>query len=183
MCSKTFPRNPAKPGPVGSARVRPIEKALGAGSLSYARDASKARHISGAHDIVGPTMHRLTNINRATLRATCETCGPDSQILVRDKVKGYYRCREARKGYRRQTYARSRYGLSWNEYQRLKQDGSCYVCGTVEDLVIDHCHETGLLRGVLCNMHNKALGLLQDNPAYLDRLLNYLDNPPLRGLR
>ena len=43
------------------------------------------------------------------------------------------------------------------------------------DRCLDHCHETGALRGVLCNDCNRAEGLLKSDPEIVRKLLNYLE--------
>lgn len=43
---------------------------------------------------------------------------------------------------------------------------------------VDHCHETGQVRGLLCNLCNQALGLFKDSPELLARATAYLHNPP-----
>lgn len=65
------------------------------------------------------------------------------------------------------------YRLEPEEYQDLIKDG-CEVCGTKENLVVDHCHETGKVRGCLCNDHNLALGKLGDSSYMVSRLLGYI---------
>lgn len=42
----------------------------------------------------------------------------------------------------------------------LEQSQECVVCGTIEKLRVDHDHETGRPRGILCDRHNKAEGYL-----------------------
>lgn len=42
----------------------------------------------------------------------------------------------------------------------------------------DHCHDTGLIRGLLSPFANKGLAYLDDDPAQLRRAADYLDNPP-----
>lgn len=41
-------------------------------------------------------------------------------------------------------------------------------------LAVDHCHTTGLIRGLLCFNCNAALGLLKDNTDTIGKLLFYL---------
>jgi hypothetical protein len=41
-------------------------------------------------------------------------------------------------------------------------------------LVIDHCHSSGVIRGLLCHNCNRALGLLQDDVSYLEKAISYL---------
>jgi len=58
-----------------------------------------------------------------------------------------------------------------------EQDGSCPVCDkeiVAENSAIDHNHETGEVRGILCKNCNRALGLLGDNPETMSRAESYL---------
>ena len=80
-----------------------------------------------------------------------------------------------------------RYGVTkhWYEEKLKEQDGRCMGCKIhVDDyrkehkvhthLVVDHCHETGKPRGLLCNNCNVALGCARDDPQTLSRLAKYI---------
>ncbi|WP_086847018.1 endonuclease VII domain-containing protein [Amycolatopsis kentuckyensis] len=81
------------------------------------------------------------------------------------------------------------YGLGEGDYERLlaAQGGVCAGCGPESGrngrskrLAVDHNHETGEVRGLLCSEDNRLLGRLRDNPAPLLRLAAYLVDPPAR---
>ena len=59
-----------------------------------------------------------------------------------------------------------------------KQEGKCAICGASDNfgryLCVDHSHETGKIRGLLCNPCNQALGLLKDNVGILNNAIDYL---------
>lgn len=76
------------------------------------------------------------------------------------------------KWYRR----RSKYGLEDKEYYDIlvQQRRECASCSDQVDLVVDHDHATGRVRGLLCHPCNKALGFLRDDPARIQGLLTYL---------
>ena len=70
----------------------------------------------------------------------------------------------------------ARYNLSEDEFQGLwsRSGGMCEVgCGEVAT-DIDHNHETGAVRGLLCAPHNKALGIFQDSTVLLQNAIAYL---------
>ena len=46
--------------------------------------------------------------------------------------------------------------------------------GETRELAIDHCHETNLVRGLLCSSCNRALGLFQDREDLLRKAAAYL---------
>jgi hypothetical protein len=52
----------------------------------------------------------------------------------------------------------------------------CLICNSDEKLVVDHDHETGKIRGMLCNHCNRGLGHFRDNPELLEKAKDYLKN-------
>lgn len=67
-----------------------------------------------------------------------------------------------------------RYGLTKEEFESLPK--YCEVCGSTERLCVDHDHKTGIVRGTLCSRCNAALGMLKDNPIYIENLKKYITN-------
>ena len=71
------------------------------------------------------------------------------------------------------------------------QNGRCAICGIVPENggYLDHDHETGRPRGILCLRCNSAIGMMDDNPQFLLNAYNYLLKPPVnfraggRGVR
>lgn len=74
------------------------------------------------------------------------------------------------------SWIRQKYGLTIDDYNQLVEscDSKCQICGIESDLVIDHCHSTGEVRGLLCRKHNLALGGFQDSVEMLENALKYL---------
>ena len=66
----------------------------------------------------------------------------------------------------------SRYGLSPEEFDSLPDH--CEICGSVENLCIDHDHITGRVRGTLCGRCNTALGMLQEDVERMGSMINYI---------
>lgn len=71
----------------------------------------------------------------------------------------------------------NRYGLTPDQYRAL--GWTCFICGAVAGksgrrLHIDHDHETGTVRGLLCSPCNTALGSLREDPRLFRRALAYL---------
>lgn len=50
----------------------------------------------------------------------------------------------------------------------------CVICGTKESLVVDHCHKTNVVRGMLCSHCNRGLGHFRDDPELLEFARIYL---------
>lgn len=74
-----------------------------------------------------------------------------------------------------------RFGITLQDFenQLISQDYKCAICEIHADeldynMVIDHCHATGSLRGLLCKKCNFALGLLDDKIENFEKAINYL---------
>jgi hypothetical protein len=87
------------------------------------------------------------------------------------------RYNQTRNATQRWDHIRRRYGISQEEYLARfdAQGGRCPICSTATDeLQVDHCHATGVVRGLLCSSCNRAIGLLGDDLAALERAVAYL---------
>ena len=61
------------------------------------------------------------------------------------------------------------------------QGGCCAICGTSDTgkrkaFAVDHNHDTGKIRGLLCSNCNTGIGNLRDNVELLERAIDYLRN-------
>lgn len=82
----------------------------------------------------------------------------------------------------RERKRKQNYGLSAEDIALLlaQQGGGCALCKTTKPggrynvFCVDHCHETGRVRGMLCHSYNVALGALGDNEAGLAAALAYV---------
>lgn len=83
----------------------------------------------------------------------------------------------------RQGHLRRKYGLTVDDYEflRVAQGDACAICGNPDPsgLHVDHHHESGLIRGLLCGKCNKAIGLLKEDPALFDAASSYLQRTQL----
>ena len=75
-----------------------------------------------------------------------------------------------------------RYGLTYEQWEamREKEDYRCMICAITEEelgrkLDVDHCHDSGKVRGILCNPCNTMLGHGRDNVAVLEAAIKYLN--------
>jgi hypothetical protein len=85
-------------------------------------------------------------------------------------------CKECRASYRSET-RRGQYRSMISD-DKLKDIietvKECVICGSEEDLVVDHCHKTNTIRGMLCNHCNRGLGHFRDDPELLEFARIYL---------
>lgn len=112
---------------------------------------------------------------------------------VRRCIKCYEKIRLAKKkadpiAHLRKTqnfWLKHRYGITLEKYEEMyrQQDGKCAICNREDAgrnnsnvFCVDHCHETGVVRGLLCMPCNSALGQLKDDVNLLKKAINYLEN-------
>lgn len=132
------------------------------------------------------------------IRERCRECG----VLLATETRattGALECRECRhhlyekrwreanadrfKRRRLSAHYTRKYGITIEQYeQRLaEQGGVCAVCGEPPGpgerggLHVDHCHDTGRVRGLLCMPCNQGLGQFRDNAAIMRRAITYLE--------
>ena len=79
-----------------------------------------------------------------------------------------------------------RHGISETEFWSIyeEQDGTCPICDKAieaENSAIDHNHNTGEVRGILCKPCNRGIGLLGDNPKAMIRASAYLQDKGYYG--
>lgn len=124
------------------------------------------------------------------LTKMCTKCKVDKQLSAKyfplhNRTKSGFDswCRECRSSYRSEI----RRGL----YRDMISDNDlkdiidtikeCIICGSQENLVVDHCHKTNIVRGMLCNHCNRGLGHFKDDPQLLEfariYLISYSENP------
>lgn len=80
---------------------------------------------------------------------------------------------------------KSRYGLPLGSYENMliNQNGLCAICGTSEpggrgDFHVDHCHNTNVVRGLLCTRCNVGIGQFLHDENLLAAAINYLSRTP-----
>jgi len=121
----------------------------------------------------------------------CATCGALFEYSHNGIKFCSTQCRLARKQkYAEQAQSKDynaslrakRYGITLEQLEALEEacNHQCQICGMHEKdapkgrLHVDHCHETGQVRGLLCCNCNQGLGKFQDKVALLNRASEYL---------
>lgn len=89
--------------------------------------------------------------------------------------------RASNKVYHANWQLKNYYGIDLKDWEALyaKQGLRCAICPAIENkngrrLCVDHDHDTGRVRGLLCNRCNRALGLFRDSPTIMKKALLYL---------
>ena len=111
--------------------------------------------------------------------------GEDEKTLAARRQRIYRSVRqEAYHGYE----LKRRFGINKAEYEKLmaEQNHCCAICkkperlilnGKQASLAVDHCHNKGFVRGLLCSKCNQGIGCFEDNVEYLKRAIEYLEWP------
>lgn len=136
---------------------------------------------------------KASEIYGASMKRTkCRHCSAKESGLKRRKPKlsrtdeqraaWAKRCRAYRKTPegKRQTKAMNlkKFGLTIEQFETMvnEQGRACAICGdSPETLCVDHCHNTGKVRGLLCHGCNRGIGLLRDNPDILRKAAAYVE--------
>ena len=78
------------------------------------------------------------------------------------------------------TKLKSLYNISEEEIIsfKLKQDNKCAICKNelINEFLVDHCHNTLQVRGLLCRNCNLAIGMFKDDIDILNNAIKYLKN-------
>jgi len=84
----------------------------------------------------------------------------------------------------RKQMAQVRYNITEKQFEDLftKAAGRCAICKEETDLVIDHDHITGEVRGLLCGDCNRGIGFLDENPKILASAIKYVQSPSISVL-
>lgn len=106
-------------------------------------------------------------------RHLCDACALVSPITKRQRLRFTHQAGELRR----------RYGISVEQYDAAveAQNGVCAICyqpcRTTQRLCVDHDHQTGTVRGLLCRRCNAGLGYLED-AAWMAAAASFLATPP-----
>ena len=148
-----------------------------------------------------------TRFNRLMWNCLCE-CGNQTTVCTGDWNAGRAKscgCYKTRSGadspnfkhgltrtadYQYRTKLKARYGIDGDEYDRMmnEQNGLCAICGSDQKknrghtLAVDHCHHSGIVRGLLCHTCNRAIGMLGDNTLLLAKALKYLSKHEVKNV-
>jgi recombination endonuclease VII len=118
--------------------------------------------------------HRLIERDPETLTGKCQKCGP---VVLRRKANGAGRphrlvCSMV-KLEERGNIVRP-HGMTVAEARVFCQGKVCEICRSDYRLGVDHDHQTGEVRGVLCHNCNVGLGHFRDDPALVVKVISYL---------
>lgn len=109
----------------------------------------------------------------------CKTCNKPFEKTGANQKYCSPACKDPR-----QYYLKHKYDLTLLQFHKLKEEfgTTCMICGTqtVENtrgrnnMCIDHDHDTGKVRGILCHHCNCAIGMFKDDTDAMQKAIAYL---------
>lgn len=129
------------------------------------------------------SLFRKDSTRRFGIAYICLECTAIKNKAVREKDRKAYNksmsdWKDSKKDRLKEKRYIKKYGINLNEYGEMysSQEGKCAICNdSFESLVVDHCHKSGKVRGLLCLACNTALGFFRDKIASLESAILYLE--------
>ena len=107
------------------------------------------------------------NANHFRFNSPCKKCAHENRNIE----------------YRKVAARKKKYNLTSEQYDAMlkSQNNCCDICSIDmknygKNFVVDHCHVTNNIRGLLCNNCNTGIGMLQDDTSILVKAIEYLKN-------
>jgi len=117
-------------------------------------------------------------LNKKCTRCKIEKLLTKEYFPLHNKTKSGFDswCKECRSSYRSETRRGAYRSMISDKALKeiIETVKECVICGSEEELVVDHCHKTNTIRGMLCNHCNKGLGHFRDDPDLLEFARIYL---------
>jgi hypothetical protein len=157
--------------------------------INAAQQERKRKRIDGLafYHPDGSLIHktcRRCNISKpltafSPLNHSCRKCN-NERVSIQNQESYDYRSR-------RNKQLRREFGITLEEYEQMlfKQGGVCAVCGAEEEVIdarrgkkrclaVDHDHQTGQVRELLCHTCNRFLGYKENYPERNKKLDEYI---------
>jgi hypothetical protein len=116
-----------------------------------------------------------------------KACGFCSETFVPKSPSNAYCCIQCKQAGNTSNFLKRTYGITIHDYAKMfyEQNGVCKICsGDGEDckkgnakiaLVVDHCHDSTKVRGLLCVNCNLLLGYSKDCKKRMKSAIDYLE--------
>lgn len=135
-------------------------------------------------DLSPESFHVNTSLPRGR-HGTCKECRREQYTSprYRDAERAYRQRNPVPPERTRKHFLKGKWGLTPEEYTAMleRQGGGCAICGAAKadkagrNLMVDHCHSGGHIRGLLCTNCNNGLGRFRDQPELLAKAIEYLE--------
>lgn len=123
-----------------------------------------------------------------TAKKTCRRCGKDKSIFefqnnqrsIAGRISRRGECQSCRQRKRPIDRRLKKEYKASNPVAKIGEAFTCPICKVTfkrqftNDVVLDHSHETGEIRGYICRMCNSGMGMMEDSPSILTRAIAWL---------
>lgn len=127
----------------------------------------------------------LCSRSRDRLKSACKLCTNEMGRVCEKKHSAARRVqrktyrslhKDKFKSYRKRANLIYNYGMTVENFNQmsLTQKNRCAVCNQIKKLVVDHCHTTGKIRGLLCQQCNSGLRYFKDSLYNLTSAYRYI---------
>ena len=167
---------------------RPAHRVAYQSAYGLLEKRQRLRATCGRNHCVNPAHWKLIGspdgVKKHSTRQSCLKGHPFTEANTLWAQRGEYlvrRCATCLQDAR----LKHKYGITGEQYAEMleAQGGVCAICGrecqSRNRLAVDHCHETGKVRGLLCAHCNRALGMLGDSVNVLTAAVRYLERSEL----
>jgi hypothetical protein len=134
------------------------------------RDEAIERNLTRYY--TGKPCRNNHKVERYVQTKQCVQCGLENNVRRNVTANPTYKKVKAR-----EKNLKDRYGITLADYMQMadRQGGRCASCGNLsQDLMVDHCHTSKKVRGLLCNTCNAIIGFASDNITILQLTIEYL---------
>jgi hypothetical protein len=171
------------PLPVPKLRVvrQPKQRMVRQQDTEQADLLAKGRKRCGQCKVIKPVAAFSFNDHTPSgLTWACKLC-------INERTRRRYAIDPSLRRRRAHSARRHNYGITAAQFDALlcEQAGRCKCCDDSlepgpKDMGVDHCHDTGHIRGLLCRWCNVGLGFAKNSPARLRLMIAYLQGPSVR---
>jgi len=158
-----------------------VKKCTKCGLIKLVSEFNKDRHgKNGIHAQCIVCCKKYRKENRAELLKRQKEYYQKNKKRILKRSKEYRDTRET-KTYKRKRALKHYYGITLEQYDVMfeRQAGVCAICGGINEngcrLCVDHDHNTGEIRDLLCHRCNLLIGNVKENVAMLQSAISYIN--------
>lgn len=154
--------------------------------IEYRYHKDNVDHLTGKCSDCLRKDRRLRESNRTPEIPSTKLCIRCDEHLPSDSFVRNKTCKDGLNGWckscSKDASLIKKYQITLDDYNKLLQNQQfkCAICettnpaGPTNKFVVDHCHTTGIVRGLLCNHCNTGIGKLKDSYELLSKAANYV---------